>query len=207
MLPQNPICRLREIFRDEVRLHWPLRSVPRDFAFAVAGANEDAAGTSVSREFHVSVTVANDEGAMQIECLFRRCAVQHACFWLAAGTFFCGDVRAIINRINFCAGFGELFGHQFVYSMHKRFRKITAAHAGLIGDYDDGQTSIVEPADGSRNKVKHTKTAGVIQVANFFSNGAITIKENGRAQAGWISHATPGPKRAMDVPQLQPCQQ
>ncbi len=111
-----------------------------------------------------------------------RCALQHAGFWLAAATVFGGSVRTIIDCVDLHARLGKLLRHQFVHSVHKRFRKVTAANTGLVGDDNDRQARLVQPADGTRDKGKHTKTAGVIQVAHFLGDGPVAIQKNGGAQ-------------------------
>src|ERR1700694_5617631 len=103
LLPQDPLCRLGEIFRDEVGRRGPLRCVPGQFTFAVACTHEDASRTGIPREFHVAIAIANHERALQIESVLQRCAVQHAGSWLAAAAVFGGGGRDIIDRVALCA--------------------------------------------------------------------------------------------------------
>jgi hypothetical protein len=49
----------------------------------------------------------------------------------------------------------------------------------LIGDHENEKASLIKFADGRRREWKHTKTRNVIQVADFFGNGAIAIEKNG----------------------------
>src|SRR5260221_10648609 len=106
LLPQNPVCRLRKIFRDKVGLRRPLRRVPGEFTFAVACAHKNTSRAGVSRQFHVTITITNDEGPLHIEPVLPRCALQHAGFWLAAATVFRGSVRTIINCVDLRARLG-----------------------------------------------------------------------------------------------------
>ena len=182
LLPQDPICRLGEVIGDKIGLPGPLHRMPGKLTFTVTCADEHASRTGVSREFHVAVTISNYEGALQIERVLRRRAVQHAGSWLAAGTVICGDVRTIIDRVDIRAPFGKLFRHKLVHGVHERFRKVTAPDARLIGDHNDRQARFVEPVNGGRDKGKHTKTAGMIQVAHFLGDGPVAIQKNGGAQ-------------------------
>src|SRR5436853_5454294 len=88
VLPQYPVCCPREIFSHKIGLHGPPRLVPGEFTFTVAGSDENAARTRVSRKFHVAITIANHKGALQIERVLASCAIQHARFRLSAVTVF-----------------------------------------------------------------------------------------------------------------------
>ncbi len=90
-------------------------------------------------------------------------------------------MRAIVDRVDLRTCLRKLLRHQFVHRVHERFRKVTAADAGLIGDDDDRKARVVEPVNGSRDKGKQTKTADVIQVAHFLDDCAVAIEENGVA--------------------------
>jgi len=61
--------------------------------------------------------------------------------------------------------------------------------------------------NGSGNKGKDTKTAGVIQVADFLGDGAVAIEKNGGAQRGLLRHAAPGSNLARVLQPLRPCRQ
>src|SRR5260370_34777022 len=135
-LPQDPVCGLREIFRDKVGLHGPLRRMPRKFTFTVACAHEDASRTGISREFHVSKPVAHYERALQIKSVLVGRTLQHAGFWLAAATVFGRRGRRIINGLYLPAWRGNLPRHQSVYGADERFTKGTPADAGLSGYHD-----------------------------------------------------------------------
>src|SRR5258708_20742918 len=100
LLPQNPICRLRKVFGNKVGLRGPLRRLPSEFTFAIAGAHKDASCAGVSRKFHVTITITNHEGALHIEPPFMAAPFHHPGFWLATAAVFGGSVRTIINRID-----------------------------------------------------------------------------------------------------------
>jgi len=78
MLPQDPVCCLRETFSDKIGLHGPICRVPGEFAFTVAGTGENAARTLFSRKFHVAITIPNDKAALQIERVLSGRAIRHA---------------------------------------------------------------------------------------------------------------------------------
>ena len=79
--------------------------------------------------------------------------------------------------------------------MDKRFREIAAANARLICHHDHRQTGFVQAADGIRNMRQDTKSADMIQVADFFGNGAVAIEKNGGARsAGFRQDAPPSTK-------------
>src|SRR5205823_7302309 len=82
VLPQYPVCRLREVFSDKIRLHGPLCRVPSEFTFTIASTDEDATRARVSRKFHVAITIANYKRAPQVEHMLRSRTFQHAGFWL-----------------------------------------------------------------------------------------------------------------------------
>ena len=69
----------------------------------------------------------------------------------------------------------ELLGHKFVDRVYKRFRKVASANSRLIGHHDYGHSGFIQTADGFSDSRQDTKSADVIQVANFFGNGAIAI--------------------------------
>jgi len=117
--------------------------------------------------------------------------VQHAGFWLAAVACVGLFVRTIINRIEMRASLREFPFHTFVDILHQRFREITPGHTGLIGDHDHGHTRLIQAADGLGRKRKHTKTVEMIQVADFFGDGAVAIEEDGRAAGGGIRQKAP----------------
>ncbi len=97
----------------------------------------------------------------------------------------------MINRLEVRASLGKFPFHPFVNIVHQRFRKIAAGNAGLVGDHDNRYSGLVQATDGRGCKRKHTKTVEMIQVADFFGDGAITIEENGGAEGGGIRQKAP----------------
>src|SRR5690348_3463315 len=83
-LPQNPIDGLREIVSDKVRLSWPLRRMPSEFTFPIAGSHKNSLRTRVASQLNVGVTVSDHERTLQIDAVFARRAIKHASFGLAA---------------------------------------------------------------------------------------------------------------------------
>jgi hypothetical protein len=63
-------------------------------------------------------------------------------------------------------------------SVDERFWVVSASDSGLISDDKDEKATLVQFADGSRRKRKHIKTRNVIQVTDFFGNGAVTIEKD-----------------------------
>ena len=69
----------------------------------------------------------------------------------------------------------ELLGHKFVDRVDKRFRKVASANSRLIGHYDYGHSSFIQPADGFSDTRQNTQSADMIQVSDFFGNSAVAI--------------------------------
>jgi len=80
--------------------------------------------------------------------------------------------------------------------VHHGLGEKSASHAGLIGDDDDWQLRIVQLANGARGEGKHTKLAGIIQVANFFGDGAVAIEKDGGTQERGLRQSAPPRRRA-----------
>ena len=97
----------------------------------------------------------------------------------------------MINRLEVRASLGQFPFHAFVNIVHQRFRKIAAGHAGLVGDHDDRHSCLIQTADGRGCKRKHTKTVEMIQVADFFGDGAVAIEEDSGAAGGRIRQKAP----------------
>src|SRR5579859_246210 len=87
---------------------------------------------------------------------------------------------------------GELLGHKFVDRVYKRFRKVSAANSGLICHNNHREPSLVQAANRIGDMGQNTKSADVIQVADFFGNGAIAIEKNGGTErTGFRQDAPP----------------
>lgn len=79
--------------------------------------------------------------------------------------------------------------------MNKRFRKVAAANAGLICHDYHGQTGLVQATNGIRDTRQDTKSAYMIQVADFIANGSVAIEKNrGPRWAGFRQDAPPSTK-------------
>jgi hypothetical protein len=193
-MPQNPVHGTLQIVDDGVGLARPIFRVPSFVAEAVASANEDGFTAGAKRQLHVSVTVANHERARKIEIVLSRGLVEHSGAGLATVAAIGRTVRAIINRVEARTGRLEFALHALVHFAHKRLRKITTSHTGLIGDDDHGQMRFVQATDGRAHKRKHTKSVDVIQVADLVGDGAVAVEENGRAKGlGGVRHEPPLP--------------
>jgi hypothetical protein len=66
--------------------------------------------------------------------------------------------------------------------MDKRFRKVVTADARLICYDNRRKAGFVQTPDGFGDTWQDTKSADVIQVADFFGDGAVAIEKNGRAK-------------------------
>ncbi len=89
------------------------------------------------------------------------------------------------------AGGFELLGHEFMDRVYERFWKVAPANAGLVGYHNYGQLCVVQTAYGVRYAWQDTKSADVIQVADFFGDGAVAIEENGGAERAGVRQGAP----------------
>ncbi|MDQ1409099.1 MAG: hypothetical protein QOJ41_834 [Acidobacteriaceae bacterium] len=153
--------------------------MPENFTLAIAGAHHDTASADAVRQLRVAMAVADNERARQVDAVFRGGLIQHAGARFSARASVARDVGTIIDAIQVRPGFSQLLGHQIVDGVHQRFGVVSTSDSGLVGDHKDKNAALVQFADGSRRKRKHTKTRNVIQVADFVGNGAVTIKKNG----------------------------
>jgi hypothetical protein len=172
------------------------------FAFSVAGANQYAPSAGTVGEFDVKVAIANHKGTAQVQGMLASRAFEHSEFRLSAIAAVGWSVRAIVNAFDTRTGGCKPLGHELVDSVHKRLGKIAAADAGLIGDDDNGQPGFIEAANGSRDKWKHTKSAQMIQVTNFFGDGTVAIDEDGGTAHSWLKQGAP--RKAGVEPRIPP---
>ena len=84
--------------------------------------------------------------------------------------------------------------------VHHGFREKAAADARLIGHDNNRQLGIVQLANGGGGEGKHTKLAGIIQVADFFGDGAVAIEKNGGTQQCGLRQNAPPRRRARTAP-------
>ena len=143
------------------------------------------------REFNVAITITHHEGPLQIDGVFTGGALQQAWLGLSAVAGVVGGVRAIVDRGEMRACGGELLGHKIVDLVHHGFREHAAAYAGLIGDDDDRQVRVVQPTTGTGREGKQIKLAELIQVADFFGDGAVAIEEDGWPEEDRIRQGAP----------------
>lgn len=97
---------------------------------------------------------------------------------------------------------GELLGHNFVYRVYKRFRKVSSANAGLIGDDNNGHPGFIQATDRFGDTRQDTKSAGVIQVADFLGNGAVAVEKNGRAERADFRQGSPPLGGSIGAPRI-----
>lgn len=172
---------IAKVGRDKIGLKLPLRGVPQIFDFPITGAHQDALRSGAARQLHIDVAIAHDKGSKQIDGVLPSCPCKHTCFWLAAIAVVIRNVWAIVNGFYMRVGGSELLDHEFVDRLYKRLWKIASANAGLIRDDNHGQPSLIQAADRLHDMRQDTKSADMIQVADFFANGAIAIEKNGGA--------------------------
>jgi len=195
--------RVGEVGGDKIRLKLPLWGVPEMLAFAVASPHEDTARACAASKFDVAVTIADDEGAKQVDGVLPCGAVKHACLWLAAVAAVGRRVRAVVYGVEMCAGGFELLGHEFMNRVHKRFRKIAAADTGLICYDNYGQSGFVQAANSIRYVWQDTKSADVIQVADFFGDGAVAVEKNRGTERASVRQGAPPPTKSSGVRRLR----
>lgn len=179
VLHQNPIRGQLQIFDDGVGLPRPLAGVPGFFAAAVAGANENRFATGAKGQFHVAITIANNERAAKVDVMLAHGALDHARCRLATIANVGGTVRAIVNGVDMGALRLKFALHALIHLLYERLRKIATGHAGLVGNDNHSQARIVQAADDWPRKRKHTKSVEMIQVTDLFGDGAIAVEENG----------------------------
>jgi len=153
--------------------------MPENFAFSISGAHHDTAGADTVRQLYVAMTISDHERARQVDAMFTGGPMQHAGGGLPAGAGVGRCVRAIIDAVEISSGVPQPNGHPVMDSVDERFRVVPASDTGLIGDDKDEKAALIQFADGSRGKWKHMKSRNVIQVADFFRNGAVAIEKNG----------------------------
>jgi hypothetical protein len=186
---------VRKVGGDKIRLKLPLWDVPEIFSFAVSSAHQDTLRSRAMGKLDVAVAVADDEAAMQVDGVLAGGALEHTRLWLAAVATVGRRVRAVVYGGEMGAGGFELLGHEFMDRVHQRFRKIAPANAGLIGHNKRREPGLIQATNRIGNMRQDTKSADVIQVADFFGDGAVAIEKNGGAEsAGFRQDAPPSTK-------------
>jgi hypothetical protein len=182
---------IRKISGDKIRLKLPLWGVPEIFAFTITSAHQDTARSRVAGKLDVAVAIADDEGAVQGDGVLAGSALEHACLWLATVATVGRCVRAVVYGVEMGAGRFELLGHEFMDRVYQRFRKIAAANAGLICHNNHRKPSLIQAANRIGDMRQDTKSADVIQVADFFGDGAVAIEKNGGVESAGFRQDVP----------------
>src|SRR5260370_24569935 len=180
--------------------------MPLNFALSIAGTHEDGARSNAMSQLDMAVPVADNKGAAKSQAVLTGGALQHSRLRLAAGAAIVSFVRTIVQRVDMRSLFGKLGCHEIVNGVNERVRKISANDAGLIGDDDGRIFRIVQPPDGRGGEGKHTKTAGVSQVTDFFGDGSVAIEEDGGTKGGSFSQTPPPQSEANQSRPLRPLQ-
>jgi hypothetical protein len=185
------VNRIGEVGADKIRLKLPLWRIPEILALTIASAHQNTVSARAAGHLNVAVTIANDEGAMQIYGVFAGGPLEHSCLRLAAIATLGRSVRAIVYGVKMGAGGFELLGHEFVNRVYKRFWKIASANARLICCHNYWISGFIQTANGLRDMRQDTKSADVIQVAHFFSDGAITVEKNRGSERAGVRQGAP----------------
>jgi hypothetical protein len=190
--PQDPVDSISKIGGDKIRLKLPFWDIPEILAFAVTTAHEDTSRACTTGQLDVAMAIADNEGSVQIDGVLPRSALEHAGLGLAAIAAIGRIVRAVVYGVEMGAGGCKLPSHEFMDRVYQRFRKIAAADARLIGHHKHSEPGLIQEANGVSNTRQDTKSADVIQVADFFGNGAVAIEKNcGAERAGFRQDAPP----------------
>jgi hypothetical protein len=203
-LPQNPIRGGREIVRNKLRRRGPRLRLLRKLSFSIARANENAAGTSAVSRFDITIAISDNEGTPQVEAMLASGTLQQSRVWLPALAAVLRSMRAVVNCIQMRPGGGELLRQELMYGVHLQFREVPSSDPRLIGHHDYRQPHFIQAANSSRDKGKHTKTAGILQVTNFFGDRSVAVEKNRRTRRGGFRQSAPPPTRAKNARQLRP---
>jgi hypothetical protein len=189
--PQNPVDSTVKIGGHKIRLKLPFWGIPEIFAFAVTTAHEDTSRARTTGQLDVAMAIADNEGSMQVDGVLLGSALEHARLWLAAIAAIGRSVRAVVYGVEMGPGGFELLGHEFMDRVYQRFRKIAAADARLVCHHNHSEPSPIQAANGISNTRQDTKSADVIQVADFFGNGAVAIEKNRGAEYADVRQNAP----------------
>ena len=189
---------------DKIWLKLPLWGVPEIFAFTITSAHQDTARPRATGKLDVGVAIADDEGAMQVDGVLAGGALEHTCLRLSAAASVGRSVRAVVYGVEMGARGFKLLGHEFMNRVYQRFRKIAAANTGLICHNNHREPSLVQAANRIGDVRQDTKSADVIQVADFFGDGAVTIEKNGRTERAGFRQDAPPCSTSSDGRRLRP---
>jgi len=140
---------------------------------------------------------------MQVNNVFAGGLLEHSCLRLAAIAAVRRSVRAIVYGVETGARGFELLGHKFMDRAYQRFRKIAAANTGLICYHNYREPSLVQAAYGIRHAWQDTKSADVIQVADFFGDGAVAIEKYCGAESTGLRQGAPPSMKSSGARQLR----
>jgi acetolactate synthase regulatory subunit len=182
---------VRKIGGDKIRLRRPLRGVPKILAFAISRSHQNTACAGEAGKLNVRVAISDDERTMQVERVLSSRLLQHSGFRFAAIAAIPQSVRAIVYCVEARTRGFELLGHEFVDRVHQRFWKIAAAYAGLICNHNHRQTGFIQAANRIGHSRQDTKSADMIQVADFLGDGAVAIEKNGGTEGDGFRQGAP----------------
>jgi hypothetical protein len=152
----------------------------------------------------IGMTITDNERPEQVQGVFPRGALQHSSFRFAAVATVRGNVRAIVYGVKPRSSLLKLPHHDFVDRVHKRLRKMAPANARLIRNHNHRKPRFVQAANRICNSRQDTKSADVIQVANFFRDGPVAIeKDSGTGRGGFRQCAPRSRKSILSPPLLQ----
>jgi len=159
--------------------------------FAIAGADEDGSGKGgVESSLDVDGFVTDEPGSGEVEVEFGGGIEDHAGVGFAEGVVggegsgAVGVVRAgpeaiepgsVVLELEFDVGLDEVEVLPGV---------VAAGDAGLIGDDDGGDLALVEEADGMGGIGDEDGVLDGVEVAGFFDEDSIAVKEDGRGESG-----------------------
>ena len=181
----------------------PRLDVRCQFGLAIARAHQNASCSGVVRGVHVAVAIPNHEGSTQVQPMFACSLSEHAGFRFAAFAIMLTGVRAIVDCVYARSGLKQLLLHQFVNAVYRRFGKESASDPRLVCDYDYRQLRLVQTTNGPCSERKHTKMAGIIQVANLFGNSAVAIEKHRGPRERCFKQDAPPRMPARNAPQPQ----
>src|SRR5208283_1407837 len=190
-LHQNPIRGVLQGIDNRIRLARPVFAVPGFFAQAVPGPHKDRFAARAKSQLHVAVTISHYIRARQIKIVFAHRTLNHSRIRLAAIAGGSRTMRAIVNTIQTGDRNAQFALHALIHLLYERLGEIAASYPGLVGYYNHSQTRVIQATYGCPCKRKHTKSIDVIQVTNFFGNGAVAVQEDRGLRSSWVRQKTP----------------
>ena len=178
----------------------PIVRMPGEFAFAIAGAHQNAFAAGAMGQFDVTGAIADHEGSFQIQMKIPGSLEQHPGLRFAALAVVGGNMRTIIHAIKARACRGQFADQPLVNFVYQGLGKVTAADARLVGDQDNRQVRGVKTLNGRSSASQHAEAADVIQIADFFGDCTVAIDKNGGARLQkLVRQVTPPRGRATKI--------